>query len=1169
MKSGVPWQVQGVGRQARETAQEAARRAGMSVGEWLDNVIIGSAEKTGIATAPMRAADAGHYPPYPDFGGDSQPEDYGDAKESSADHHSDTQSLQEDPRGNRRDARPSDPSRDERAAGMEMPRAQEDSDHDERQRRIGEDQLAEVNNRLATLGRQLDELARANAAQAVRVQAPAPAPTSMPMSIARPQREPEPSRRLVEVISRLDNKLNQLIDGGRNETLEIERRLREVDNAIASLGSGGGQRSPAADPATSLDQALIEIAERQRALDGETTPRPDLPRAPTQNLSGLEQQLRQINSRIETLRPCGIDAAIETLRDDLAEIGLMVKEAMPRRAIEALESEVRSLAHRLDSKRHAGVDDTALAGLERGLAEVRDALRALTPAESLVGLDDAVRTLAHKIDGVAAGRPDPAAIEQLEGAIAGLRGVVSHVASNEALDTLSQEVRTLAAKVDQMPSFDVLATLEHRIGAMADALQARHQKTGEDARELELVVQGFTDKLERLQLTRADHAAVVHLEDRIARLVEKLDASDARLGHLESIERGLAELLIHIEHQRTPKSANGGPPAPEVDTLKRDVQRTQDSIEAVHSTLGHLVDRLAAIEAGLREEGLPKPASAPEHAAPAPASRAAMVAVSSGTAATTASPRLAAPTGPAQASAAAAAGAAVAAASTAPPAPPVVPAAAASGNPSPATVSERRPIDPTLPPDTPLEPGATRGRSMSTPAERIAASEAALGPAKPPVIPDPAGKSNFISAARRAAQAANAEAAIRPDNRVPATGAKPAKPMGERVRSLLVGTSVVLIVLGSLHLAANLLFSSGEPQTPTQEEAAPPAPAGAPEGAADSPSATPAALPTPATPPESTAPTAPAAPKPGRQSILLPGANSIPFATPAAGIVTPPATAIGSATPPPSGKIADDNERVITGSVPQPAPAPLPPRAPARAPVAEKSTETDKLPASIGSGGLRAAAVRGDPGAEYEIALRYADGRGVPRNLTEAAVWFERAAKHGLVPAQFRLGGLYEKGLGVQKNIETARRLYTGAAEAGNPKAMHNLAVLYAEGIDGKPDYQTAALWFRKAADYGVTDSQYNLGILYARGIGVQVNLAEAYKWFTLASREGDKEAAKKRDDVGSRLDQQSLMAARAAAQAWTAGSPPEAAVEPKAPAGGWDAVPSPSVAKRHVGPKS
>jgi len=165
---------------------------------------------------------------------------------------------------------------------------------------------------------------------------------------------------------------------------------------------------------------------------------------------------------------------------------------------------------------------------------------------------------------------------------------------------------------------------------------------------------------------------------------------------------------------------------------------------------------------------------------------------------------------------------------------------------------------------------------------------------------------------------------------------------------------------------------------------------------------------------------------------------------------------------------------------------------------------------------------------------------------------------------------LYEKGMGVKKDTENARRLYAAAGQAGNAKAMHNLAVLYAEGVDGKPDYQTAAKWFRKAADYGVSDSQYNLGILYARGIGIEPNLAEAYKWFALAAREGDKEAAKKRDDVGARLDQSSLMAARVAAQVWSAEPQPETATQVKVPAGGWDAAAAvPPAAKRRAGPKA
>ena len=121
---------------------------------------------------------------------------------------------------------------------------------------------------------------------------------------------------------------------------------------------------------------------------------------------------------------------------------------------------------------------------------------------------------------------------------------------------------------------------------------------------------------------------------------------------------------------------------------------------------------------------------------------------------------------------------------------------------------------------------------------------------------------------------------------------------------------------------------------------------------------------------------------------------------------------------------------------------------------------------------------------------------------------------------------------------------------------MHNLAVLYAEGIDGKPDYKVAAQWFRKAARMASTDSQYNLAILYARGIGIPANLAESYSWFALAAASGDNEAAKKRDEVAARLDQQTLAAAKAAVQSFTPEREPDEAINLKAPPGGWDKAP-------------
>jgi localization factor PodJL len=217
----------------------------------------------------------------------------------------------------------------------------------------------------------------------------------------------------------------------------------------------------------------------------------------------------------------------------------------------------------------------------------------------------------------------------------------------------------------------------------------------------------------------------------------------------------------------------------------------------------------------------------------------------------------------------------------------------------------------------------------------------------------------------------------------------------------------------------------------------------------------------------------------------------------------------------------------------------------------------EKLPDAIGGPALRAAALKGDPTAAFEIGVRFAEGKGGPANYDEATKWFERAAQAGLVPAVFRLGTFYEKGLSVKRDVDTARRYYMQAAERGNAKAMHNLAVLDADGGGAGANYKSAAQWFRKAADRGIADSQYNLGILYARGIGVEQNLAESFKWFSLAAAQGDTDAGRKRDDIAKRLDAQSLAAAKLAIQTFTPEPQPEDAVNVAGPVGGWDSAPA------------
>ena len=208
--------------------------------------------------------------------------------------------------------------------------------------------------------------------------------------------------------------------------------------------------------------------------------------------------------------------------------------------------------------------------------------------------------------------------------------------------------------------------------------------------------------------------------------------------------------------------------------------------------------------------------------------------------------------------------------------------------------------------------------------------------------------------------------------------------------------------------------------------------------------------------------------------------------------------------------------------------------------------------------GLRSLADAGDPAAQYEVGLRYAEGRGLTRDPRQAVAWFEKAAARGSAPAQYRLGSAYEKGVGADRDPALAMSWYAKAADAGNIRAMHNLAVMSAEGAAGKPDYAKAALWFGKASAFGVRDSQFNLAILYARGLGVEQSFAQSYKWFAVAANGGDDDAGKKRDEVAAKLDPSALAAAKATVEAYHAAAAAPAANEVTPPPGGWDAALAP-----------
>lgn len=875
--------------------------------------------------------------------------------------------------------------------------------------------------------------------------------------------------------------------------------------------------------------------------------------AQAQGLAGLEDQLRRITEQIEALKRPGIEDAIRVLRIELGQIGQTLNEALPRHAIETLEMQIQVLTQRIAEGREAGADSGTLVGIENGLAEVRDALRDLMPAENLIGYNDAIKALTQKIDLIVTDK-NPATMQQLERSLATLREMSAHVASNDTVSRLSAQVQTLADKIDRLAvgshSADTLGGLESRIDALTRALAERTQTETTAPQRLEALIHTLSEKIGQLQKSGGDIAAR-HLEDRIVKLTERLDTSDSRLNKLDAIERGLADLLTHIEELRANRSrAVSRPEEPGFEVLRQDVAHTRKSVEAVHRRLSDLFSHLSVGEK--RAPATPQKLETPrgdsfefvEPAKPAPIERSA---IPPRPAAEKIVPALLQDQIPVPEH-------------IVPPAPSANPTVM----PAPGRIQAPGPVFSGSPSDQPLEPGSGPPRRAISPGLRIAASEAALGGARP-TAGTSASKANFIAAARRAAQAAGKDQSSPPaptETHKIADGTTPSVRgrMAKRAKAALLAASIVAIIAGSFQLVGNVfnfsIFDTIESKLSAHLDG---------NGDAEEDLATVAAIPDDEPePPGSTGAPTPAEPRPGDVTANMLSPQVLPSLTPAPtpgaqpvspSLLAPPALSIPGVAP--KAPVSGD----VTGSVTH-APAG---GAGKQQGAAQQPATADRLPTGIGNTRLRTAALGGDAGAAYEVAMRFVEGRGVPANLEEAARWFERAASKGLTPAQFRYASMLEKGQGVKKDLVAAQKLYIAAAGKGHAKAMHNLAVLYAEGAEGKPDYTSAAQWFRKAAEHGVADSQYNLGVLAARGLGTERNIAESYKWFALAAAQGDKEAAKKRDEIAAHMDAQTLASAQLAVRAFAPAQQPVEATTVAAPPGGWDGTTQPAQVRQRA----
>ncbi|HTJ90254.1 MAG TPA: SEL1-like repeat protein [Acidocella sp.] len=126
------------------------------------------------------------------------------------------------------------------------------------------------------------------------------------------------------------------------------------------------------------------------------------------------------------------------------------------------------------------------------------------------------------------------------------------------------------------------------------------------------------------------------------------------------------------------------------------------------------------------------------------------------------------------------------------------------------------------------------------------------------------------------------------------------------------------------------------------------------------------------------------------------------------------------------------------------------------------------------------AATAGLTVAERELGRCYLRGEAVPRNRSEAARWFGRAA---------------------DKGDTDARRYLAGLAMAGHPESGAEAALFRQDSAE--PDFATALRWALLAAAEGDAESQVMAGFIYAAGPEELRDAARARFWYGKAAEAG------------------------------------------------------------------
>jgi localization factor PodJL len=537
MKPGMPWSVKGIDPETREAAKDAARRSGMTLGEWLNTMILDQSDEDGNPLPPA---------PLPE---ESSPR----PSELAAKRADMSVRLEEIASQLAQIARRDNDTKPTSAQSyMPPPQPPRRSDDGDDIRKIlgridsNEHQTVEaftaVNERLANLGRQIAQSMKDG-------QAPRPM-------------EPQAIKSLEQAVRNIVEHIEISEKRSRDTLKNMQERLSEVAQREPATNEDAIHASLIAD----LEGKLGELSRRVERSEARPSAPPDMLR---KELTELAERIETVRAAAEQLATRAQTQAVQTSQRELQEI--------ERRILSVLKEAQSAFS----SQGASNADFQKLRAEVSALNQRIDATKATAASERDV---HALRVAMEQLQTRVAQGPDPRPFAEMDKKFADLsRRVEQAQAAPRIIPEIGQLERRMAEMDVKLkdafkaqPDPRVHAAMERKLTEVADRMAKAEQQLG----HVETIERAVNQLFESVEHTRswARDAAEDAANRMGARLMSEMPRQAAGPNHsaelrmLEDGLRAVRESAVHADH------------------------RNQETLEAVHETLEQIVGKLAELE---------------------------------------------------------------------------------------------------------------------------------------------------------------------------------------------------------------------------------------------------------------------------------------------------------------------------------------------------------------------------------------------------------------------------------------------------------------------------------------------------------------------------------------------------------------------------------------------